>query len=246
MKVIILAAGQGTRLQPLTNNKPKCMVELLGKPLIKHQIDLLVKQNIPDIIVAAGYKNDAITYPEIKKAINSEFDSTNMVYTLFCCEEFMKNDDLLITYGDIVYNQTVLEKVCNSSNKGISVVIDNSWEKYWSARMNDPLSDAETLKIRNGEIIELGKKPKNLSDIEGQYIGMIKISKDVLPDIINFYHALDKTKLYDGKDFNNMYMTSFIQLIINELMPVHPILIDNGWMEIDEPTDLKYTEFLKN
>ena len=54
MKVIILAAGQGTRLRPLTDNKPKCMVELLGKPLIQHQIETLRRNGIGDIHIATG------------------------------------------------------------------------------------------------------------------------------------------------------------------------------------------------
>ena len=52
MKVIILAAGQGTRLRPLTDNKPKCMVELLGKPLIQHQIESFRRNGIKDIHIA--------------------------------------------------------------------------------------------------------------------------------------------------------------------------------------------------
>jgi choline kinase len=105
--------------------------------------------------------------------------------------------------------------------------------------MENPLEDAETLKIKDNKIIELGKKPNSYEEIEGQYIGLIKISKKILPTIINFYKSLDKTKLYDGKDFNNIYMTSFIQLIIDKLIDVNPIFINGGWVEIDSVEDLK-------
>ena len=64
MKVIILAAGQGTRLRPLTDNKPKCMVELLEKPLIQHQIETLRRNGIDDIHIATGYLQEKIDFDQ--------------------------------------------------------------------------------------------------------------------------------------------------------------------------------------
>ena len=246
MKAIILAAGQGTRLRPLTNDKPKCMVELLGKPLIKHQLDVLNSKGIENIYVATGYLEEKIKYSQIKeKFYNPKYNKTNMVVSLFSAAEIMEGDDLLITYGDIVYDNSVIDEVLND-NSEIGVVVDKSWRKYWEARMENPLDDAETLKINNkGDIIELGKKAINLDEIQGQYIGMIKIKKDYISKFINFYKKLDKNGEYDGQNFDNMYMTSLLQKITDELIPIKPIYIDNGWIEIDEPTDLNFTQFLK-
>ena len=246
MKAIILAAGQGTRLRPLTNDKPKCMVELLGKPLIKHQLDVLNSKGIENIYVATGYLEEKIKYSQIKeKFYNPKYNKTNMVVSLFSALEIMEGDDLLITYGDIVYDNSVIDEVLND-NSEIGVVVDKSWRKYWEARMENPLDDAETLKINNkGDIIELGKKAINLDEIQGQYIGMIKIKKDYISKFINFYEKLDKNGEYDGQNFDNMYMTSLLQKITDELIPIKPIYIDNGWIEIDEPTDLNFTQFLK-
>ncbi len=145
-----------------------------------------------------------------------------MVSTLFCAKEFM-NDELIISYADIVYKKEVLEKLINSKDD-FSVVVDREWRSLWSKRMENPLSDAETLKIKDGKIVELGKKPKSYNEIEGQYIGLIKISKRVLPKIIEFYENLNIDDIYDGKDFDNMYMTSFIQLVIDNLLDIKPIL----------------------
>ena len=114
------------------------------------------------------------------------------------------------------------------------------------ARMENPNDDAETLKINNkGEIIEIGKKAINLDEIQGQYIGMIKIKKNYISKFINFYKKLDKNGEYDAQSFDKMYMTSLLQKITDELIPIKPIYIHNGWIEIDEPTDLNFTQFLK-
>jgi L-glutamine-phosphate cytidylyltransferase len=246
MRVIILAAGEGTRLRPLTNDKPKCMVELNGKPLIEYQLDLFSKFDIKNVNVVTGYLEDKINFKGVKFFYNPKFDSTNMVSTLFCASElFDGEDDILISYGDIVYNDSILNAIQKSSER-INVVVDKNWREYWEARMEDPLKDVETLKIDdNGHIKELGKKPNSYSDIEGQYIGLIKIRKDVVKQVKGYYQDLDKEALYDGKDYNNMYMTSFLQIIADNIIPLTPVYINSGWIEIDEPSDLKYGRFLK-
>ena len=240
MKLIILAAGKGNRLKPFTDSIPKCMVKFNNKPIIKYILEVANSCNIKDIAIVGGYKfeklknylaNEQITY-----LFNKNFEKSNMVSSLFCAKEFM-NDDIIISYSDIIYKKEILEKVI-TSKADFSVVVDKKWKELWKIRMENPLDDAETLKIRDNKIIELGKKPQNYAEIEGQYIGLIKISKEKLPVIIDYYKNLDRDKLYDGKDFENIYMTSFIQLIINNILNVTPILINGGWLEIDSVEDL--------
>lgn len=240
MKMIILAAGQGTRLRPLTNNKPKCMVEYNEKPIIDYILDAANQSNIRDIAVVNGYKKEVLERYLVGKGCtfftNERFDATNMVTSLFTAKEFM-NDDLIISYADIIYRPEILEKLI-ASNEVFSVVVDNEWRELWSLRMDSPLEDAETMKIRDGKIIELGKKPISYDGIEGQYIGLMKVSKSALSKLVNFYEALNRSKIYDGNDFYNMYMTSFIQMVIDNIMDVTPVLINGGWIEIDSIEDI--------
>ncbi len=247
MRIIILAAGQGTRLKHLTHDRPKCMVKLNGKPIIEHQLDLFNKFNLKDLNVVTGYLNNKINFANLTKFYNPKFDSTNMVSSLFCANElFNGEEDILISYGDIIYNQNVLKAVIDS-NDPINVVVDKNWRTYWELRMDNPLLDAETLKIDDrGFIKEIGKKPNNYSDIEGQYIGLVKIRKDVTVEVKNYHKKLDRNILYDGKDMNNMYMTTFLQLIADNLIPLTPVFINSGWIEIDEPKDLEFGSFLND
>jgi choline kinase len=244
LKIVILAAGQGTRLRPLTDNKPKCMVKYKNKPIIDHILDTVNKCNIQDVAIVNGYKKEILEEylknKSIKFFTNENFDKTNMVSTLFCAKDFI-NDDLIISYADIIYKKEILEKLINSKDD-FSVIVDRKWKELWSIRMENPLEDVETLKVKDNKIIELGKKTNSYSEIEGQYIGLIKISKTVLPKVIDFYESLDKTELYDGKNYDNMYMTSFIQMIIDNLIDVSPLYIDGGWLEIDSIEDLEVYE----
>ena len=243
-KCLILAAGQGTRLRPITNDKPKCLTPLAGKPMLIRQVETLKSQGIDNIHVATGYRSDQIEKLGFDTSFNSKFDSTNMVETLFSALDFIKGDeDLIISYGDIVYNRNNLGKLL-ASNDELSIMVDKDWKELWSLRLDDPLSDAETLKLENGFIIELGKKPNSYDEIEGQYTGLIKIRGDKVLAFIDFYQSLAKDKEYDGKDFYNMYMTSFIQLLINSGWEVKASLVNNGWLEVDTVEDLNTYENL--
>lgn len=239
MKLIILAAGQGTRLRPLTNNKPKCMVEYKKNPLIDYLMKTAKASKIDEIAVIGGYKFNTLKKylndNTIKYFENKNYLTTNMLYTLFSAEDFM-DDDLIISYSDIIYNQEILDTLIDSK-EDISVVVDKKWKLLWEQRMENPLEDAETLKIKGNKIIEIGKKPTSYEDIEGQYIGLIKISHKAIDDIICFYKSLKKR--YENRKLKNLYMTDFLQLLIENNYKISPLFIEGGWIEIDSKDDLK-------
>jgi choline kinase len=245
MKAIILAAGQGTRLRPLTDDKPKCLVELAGKPLLVHQLETLRTEGVDDIHVVGGYRADQLLFPGVTLHINERFAETNMVTTLFAAEVLMTGEcDLIIAYGDIVYDRRVLAAL-KAVDAPITLAVDREWRRYWAARMENPLTDAETLKLDDGNrIVELGQKPQSYDDIKGQYTGLIKIRADHVEKLTYTYHAMDRDAIYDGKDFENMYMTSFLQHLIDKGWEARAAFIDNGWAEVDCEADLVVaTEF---
>lgn len=246
MKTIILAAGQGTRLRPHTDDKPKCMVELAGKPLLHHQMNAMSKCGIDDnIFIVGGYRIDALHAPGAAVIQNPQYDRTNMVYTLFCAREHIQpGEDLLISYGDIIYEPQVLQTLLDC-NAPVCLAADRQWRRLWQLRMDDPLSDAETfLMDTNGNITELGKQPQSYDQVQAQYMGLIKIRGDKVSDFIAAYDAMDRTASYDGKDFNNMYLTSFIQHLIDIGWNVKASLVENGWLEVDTAEELAHYEKL--
>ena len=108
IKVIILAAGEGTRLRPYTLDKPKCMVEIDGKSLIDRQISVLEKAGIDEIVLVGGFKIEMLKGKGSRIKENSNYSKTNMVWTLFCAEDELQ-DDVIISYGDIVYSKKILD-----------------------------------------------------------------------------------------------------------------------------------------
>ncbi|EAJ2304434.1 sugar nucleotidyltransferase, partial [Campylobacter coli] len=96
MKAIILAAGFGSRLMPLTKNQPKCMVEYKNKKIIDYEIQALKENNIDEICVVGGYLFDVLrtyinqSYDLVTFYKNENYDKTNMVQTLFCARDFLQ------------------------------------------------------------------------------------------------------------------------------------------------------------
>lgn len=242
MKAVILAAGQGTRLRPLTDDRPKCMVEYKGKPIINYILDILCAAEIDNIAVVGGYKMNVLKKHlsgyELQWYENRDYEKTNMVSSFFCARDFF-DDDIVLSYSDIMYSGEIIEALLRD-NSDFSVVVDKKWRELWQKRMENPLLDAETMKIdAKGYITELGKKPTSYDAIGGQYIGLVKISKDAIKKLVTLYDSLDKDAIYDGKSYQNMYMTSFIQMVIDCMMPAKAVFVEGGWIEIDTSSDLK-------
>lgn len=245
MRTIILAAGEGNRLRPHTLDRPKCMVELLGYPIVMRQLDTLRDAGVEDITLVTGYRAEMLNGFGVATRHNPEFASTNMVYTLMCARDLLDGkDDVLIAYADIVYEGRVLDAIL-SSESPISTTVDSDWQKLWGNRNEDPLTDAETLRLDDdSNILELGKKPESLKQIEGQFMGLIKVRADQVVMLVDHYDALDRDAVYDGKDFRNLYMTSFLQSLIDSGHPIRAVQISGGWLEVDTTGDLALYEQL--
>lgn len=237
-RAVVLAAGQGTRLRPHTDDRPKCLVELAGRPLLARQLDTLRRCGVSDIVVVGGYRADRLRDWHDRIVINEDFETTNMVHSLFCAETaFDGTDDLLIAYSDILYEARVLEALL-ASPAPVSVAVNSDWLALWRERMDDPLSDAETLRIDDGgHIVEIGNKAQALCEIEGQYMGLIKVRADVAG-------TLQAAWAEQGPARAGMYMTDFLRELTARQLPLTAVVVTGGWLEVDTVEDLTAYERL--
>jgi L-glutamine-phosphate cytidylyltransferase len=245
LKAIVLAAGLGTRMGEIAAEIPKGMVSFIGQPLLQRQAAVLKAAGLTDIVIVGGYRAEKLEELGLPLVVNELYEETNMVYSLFCAEEQMRPDeDLIIAYGDIVYEQRVLEALL-SCRAPLCIVVDSNWREYWNLRMEDPLADAETLKLVDGSrITELGKKAKDYSEIQGQYIGLIKVAGEQVERFKKAWATLDRKALYDGRMYKTMFMTSFLQYLIDSGWEARAVLVGNGWLEFDTEADLELYERL--
>ncbi len=241
-KVILLVAGEGKRLRPYTLDRPKCMVEIDGISLIERQIRILKDMELENILMIGGYKAKMLERNDANLKINDRYYETNMVWTLFSAEDEFEGE-VIVSYGDIVYSSNVL-KALLKSDSDIAVAVDTDWESYWQARNENPLDDAESLKLGyKGDIIEIGQKPKSINEIDAQYMGLMKFSQKGINQIKKIFHkALEAGYLMD-KPIETSYMTDLLQATIDEGYSVQSVPVSGGWIEIDTVEDLnsKYT-----
>jgi L-glutamine-phosphate cytidylyltransferase len=251
LNVIILAAGKGERLRPLTNDKPKCMVELFGKSILEWQIEKFQKFGITDITIITGYKSESIVYPQFNLVKNPKFDSTNMVETLFCAREKLL-DSTIISYGDILFEDNVLKKIIDS-DEDFSIIVDKNWLEYWEVRNENPLNDAESLMINSkGYLTSIGQKVENIEEIQGQYIGLMKFQNTGTAELKSFYDKSKKSSLSGINPLNkklkfqNSFMTDLLHSMILEDYNLKSINIKNGWLEIDTISDFELYQKMSN
>ena len=247
MNLIILAAGTGSRLKPLTNNTPKAMVGLGGQPMIEWTLKTAENFDFEKIIIVTGYLNECFDKYPVTKIVNSRYEETNMVESLFCASEHF-DDGFILSYGDIVYESWVLDKLVNADGE-ISVVVDRQWKEYWQERFDDPLSDAETLVLNdNQKIVEIGKEPINYENIQGQYIGLLKFDINGVAKLKNTYAiAQDETKkfgtcLKSARGLDGLFMTDLLQGMIERGEKLDAVEIQRGWLEVDSIKDRNIAE----
>jgi L-glutamine-phosphate cytidylyltransferase len=244
MMGIILAAGEGKRLRPLTSGQPKCLVPFRKKPILSYILETFSACGIERKILVTGYRHEALSPwlgGGLEAVHNPDFASTNMVASLFCSESLWR-EDIIISYGDIAYGPEVLRKLMEHPS-AISLTADRDWLKLWSKRMENPLEDVETFRADDsGQILELGDKPSKLEDVQAQFMGLIKIKAEAQGEVARFYHSLDRAQLYGGRPFAQMHMTTFLRLLIERVGPVHAVYVNGGWVEIDSMDDLRRLE----
>ena len=236
-RTIHLAAGQGTRLRPITDDRPKPLVELGGTSLLERNVSTLRACGVTDQLAVTGYRADQIRDLDIKTTHNPVYDETDMVYSLYCAEEqFPEKRDLLISYGDIVYEQGVVEALLDC-DAPVCVVVDREWQQLWEARFEDPLEDAETLQMdEDGRITEIGGDPETVDEIEAQYVGLVTIRADYVDRFRERYRDLAEAE--EG-EYASVEMTHYLQSMIDDDWDVRAVPINSGWLEVDTVEELE-------
>jgi L-glutamine-phosphate cytidylyltransferase len=250
MKAIILAAGKGTRLGPYTENLPKGMLPFLGRTLIEHQVELYRQCGVEQIVLVCGYRADQCVVPGTVKYINERYEHTNMVESLMAARQELEGE-LLISYGDIVFEKKMLQSVMQSKQE-IGVTVDTKWKSYWIARFGTSTIDTESLIIGpNGQLLEIGQPGPNPEKIHGRYVGLLKFSSQGIRTLLNVYDSAKEEcqgkPWQTAKTFETGYMTDLLQEILDRGHSVFPILVEKGWLEFDTTGDYeKANEWAEN
>jgi choline kinase len=199
-RAIILAAGTGSRLRPLTATVPKCLLNFQGQSLLQHQLDTLSQAGIEQVTVVGGHGLGALRKLGLHCIENPDHKVTNMVHSLFCARALMTGEeDLIIAYGDIIYQPENLAVVLNTPGDWV-LMSDLGWHDYWSARFTDVLTDAESfITDGQGRVRQLGDKVNDHRLIQGQFTGLMKVSAAAVRRLESLYQQLSADAVGGGK-----------------------------------------------
>lgn len=231
MRAIIIAAGKGTRLFPLTKNTPKSLIEVgNGITMLESQLHSLKENGIKDVTIIVGYKAEQIE-AKIKKysndfnintVYNPFYDTSNNLISVWMARHFMQEDFITIN-GDDIFKPVVIENLLKSESN-ITMVIDEK-----------PEYDDDDMKVvhKNGLVQQVSKKIPP-EEANGESVGIIKFTGKGRQIYIDTLEEMVR----DEENMNAFYLKA-IQQIINKGYPVNFSLCKaDDWGELDFHPDL--------
>lgn len=237
MHGLILAAGRGSRMGVLGDERPKCLVELDGRPLLERQVAALRRGGAESVGVVRGYRADRLRFPQLAYFDNPRWPETNMVMSLVAASEWLRSYTVIVSYADIFYRADVISGLSNTAGS-IAISYDRRWRDLWARRFSDPLSDAETFRVdSSGRLLEIGGKTTRIEEIEGQYMGLLKFTPDGWSAVESLLGTLE-APVRDRLDMTGLLK----RLIPNSTLNIATFATDGQWGEIDNPSDVQLYE----
>lgn len=238
MKVIILAAGRGSRLGELTREKPKCMCMLAGRTLLDRCMESLERAGISrkDIGIVTGYRSELFQVEDVTYFHNPDWEKTNMFCSLTMAEEWLKQETCIVCYSDIVFTPVAVSALAGCTAPLTLTYYSKFWE-LWEKRMENPLDDLESFRVDpNGELIEIGKKTRDKSEIQGQYMGLIRFT----PESWGWVKETIRHPL--PKSVEQLDMTTLLNALLEEGYTIRALPVGDLWLECDTEQDIDVYE----
>ncbi len=240
VKAVVLAAGRGSRLKSMTDLRPKCLVEVAGKPLLSWQMDALKGAGIDDITLVGGYLAPMLEPFGCPVVINERWCETNMVSSLLCAGSLLESSSTVVSYSDILYPADHVRALM-ADDADIALTFDQDWLSLWQRRFDDPLGDAETFAVNDdGEVLEIGLKTDDISRIEGQFMGLLKFSPQGWRKTAELLKTLDQKE----NKSDRMDMTGLMMTLIQNSIRVKGVRVHGRWCECDSQNDIVLYESL--
>ena len=237
-KAVILAATRGSKLEDLTVDRPKCMVDVRGKPLLHRLVGSFNDAGVRELTVVTGYKADTVNFPGINTEENTDFETTGEVASLACSMDALKGE-CVVSYGDIMFRSHVLNQLLDCE-ADIAVVVDANWkqERVETTKRTVDLaacSHAYTGDYFDDEVSVLTRleSAMNEADANGEWIGLAKFSAKG-SELLRA--ELDNMKS-DGSLAKASMNDLFNRLIDSGAKP-QVVYITGNWLDVNDAFDL--------
>ena len=237
MKAVILAAGMGSRLAPLTDVRPKCLVEVLGRPILFRQLDHLAAAGIAssDVVIVGGYKVDVLReelakagFGDVTVVFNEMYEPWNNFWSLYTAEPAVRDHDILQFDGDVILDEKILPRMIAAPGDALLAV-------DCRAELDDETMKAQV--AADGTVVGLSKQLPP-AQCAGEYIGISRLSAGAARLVFD-----ELVRLRDAGMTNEYYERAYFQLLSRGevtfgIVDVHDCTV----VEIDNLADLARAE----
>ncbi len=249
MKAIIVAAGRGKRLGVETDDIPKCMVNVGGRPILHWQLDALAAAGVDDVVIVRGYLGDRIaapagSAPPLRFVDNPEWATNNILTSLLYAEAEM-GDGFLFTYSDIVFSPEHARRVAASSAP-VALIVDRRWRDAYEGRTLHPVSEAELAHVAGSgdaaTVTRVGKRQVAEKDAAGEFTGLARFAPAGAAALADVWRealarGLD-TPFGAAATLRQAYLSDGLNAVAARGVALGAVLVDGGWREIDTEQDL--------
>ena len=247
MRPIVIGAGRGSRLGPNTDDIPKALVPVMGRPMLEWILEALGAAGFArkDVVYVCGYRQEVLRarYPEFTFVENRDWEKNNILASLLCAREHLAGG-FVSTYADIVYRGSAVQKVVASPHDKV-LVCDTDWRRRYTGRSQHPESDAEKMRADGERIVELSRRiaPERAS---GEFIGVTKFTAEGARQLVEAFDEAAPVwagRVYrEGRTWEKAYLIDLFQEMIERGSSFHRVDTHGGYMEIDTVQDLAMAE----
>jgi phosphoenolpyruvate phosphomutase len=235
LQAVVLAASRGEELGELTVDKPKAMINIVGRPLIAHIADAYNAVGIKHITVVRGYYKQAMNVPKLKYVDNDQFSTTGELFSLHAALATISDEEgLIVSYGDVLFNKYIPQVLADYGDDYV-IAVDTNWHE--SANRNRA-ADYVVCSISNSReafssVVKLRKIGPDLPEheIDGEWIGFLKVSRAALPELKAIVTALVENSA-------QCIVPDLLNEITRRGRQVRVVYITGHWLDVDSLDDV--------
>ncbi len=243
-KAVILAAGKDKDLFPLTEDRPKAMLDIKGRSILEWQVELLKRVGITEIAVVRGYKKQMINLPGLHYFDNDDYETTGTLMSLSAARDFMDSSTIVL-YGDILFDTGTMRRLLAEGDT-TTLVVDKGWKKrYLDSLEGHPLPPELATLHESDQAIEISSLTVGMQDNNGasEFIGLARLAPSACDILKNMYAGASPNGQSEIKEAElNLQEASFIEFIqalLKRGEKVTALEIWRNWIEVDTFEDYR-------
>jgi len=229
LRAIVIGAGRGRRLMPLTEGTPKCFAEVGGRRILDWALAALREAGLDEVVFVGGYQIERVraAYPELSYRHNAAWERNNILASLFHAEDAMA-DGFVCSYADILYRPSVVRRLLAASGE-IVLAVDTDWRARYLGRSQHPEHDAEKVLVAGDRVLRIARDVDSAA-AHGEYIGLARFSPAGAAALREHYHR-------DAPALERAYLIELLQRMLERGVEMRKVDTAGDYFEVDTTED---------